>query len=86
MAKIISNKANEEISLPKGSEISNACKKLGVSFNCKNGVCGTCMINIKEGKENLSKLTKQEHNLARNKEHRLACQCKIKKGTVKIDF
>ena len=86
MPKIISAKTNEFREIPDGSKIREACEELGVPFSCTNGICGTCMIDIKEGKENLSKLTEQENDLARDEEHRLACQCKIKKGEVKFDF
>ena len=86
MARIISAKTNESREVPNGSMIREACEELGVPFSCTNGICGTCMIDIKEGKENLSELTEQENDLARDEEHRLACQCKIKKGEVKFDF
>jgi len=43
-------------------------------------------LHVVEGKENLSELTEEEKDLGRDKEHRLACQCKIKEGEVKIGF
>lgn len=86
MAKIISAKTGESRKLKNGEKIRDACEELGVPFSCTNGICGTCMIDIVEGKENLSELTEQEHDLARDEEHRLACQCKIMKGEVKFDF
>tara|TARA_Y100000296_G_scaffold51192_1_gene58712 strand:- start:1282 stop:1542 length:261 start_codon:yes stop_codon:yes gene_type:complete len=86
MAKIISAKNNEEVSVKDGENIRETCEKLEVPFNCKNGICGTCMVDVVEGEDNLSELTEEEHDLERDKKHRLACQCKIKKGEVKIDF
>lgn len=82
MAKIIFNE--KEIEVKDGEPIRDACEELGVMFACGEGTCGSCMIDIVEGQENLSELTQQEEDLARDKEHRLACQCKIKEGIVKI--
>ena len=86
MAKIISAKTNEEKEVPDNTPIQKACEELGVPFQCEDGICGTCMINVIEGEENLSDLTEEEEDLDRDLKHRLACQCKIKQGNVKIDF
>lgn len=77
---------NKEIDLPDGSEIKDICEQLGVPFNCKNGTCGTCIVEIVKGKENLSPLNGKEKMLGLDKTHRLACQCKIKSGEVEVDF
>ena len=82
MAKIINSKNNQEKEVPDGSSIREAAEELGVPFSCRNGICGTCMIEIHSGKENLSELKEQEHDLERDEKHRLACQCKIKQGEV----
>lgn len=86
MAKIICKKTGKEIEIKDGENIREGCEKLGVPFGCNEGICGLCAINILEGEENLSELTEQEKTLSRDKKHRLACQAKIKKGKVKIDF
>lgn len=83
MAKI--TRKNKTIEVEDGDKIKEACKKMGISFGCENGMCGTCMINILEGEENLSELTEEEDILERDRFHRLACQCRIKKGEVKIE-
>ena len=86
MAIIKSFKTHEEIEVSEGKPIKESCEKLGVPFGCQEGICGSCMINIVEGEENLSELTEEEENLARDKQHRLACQCKIDNGEVTINF
>ena len=86
MAKIINAKTGEEVYVNDGERIEESCEKLGVPFSCTNGICGTCMIDIIEGEDNLSELTEQEDDLGRERKHRLACQCKIKGGEVKIEF
>ena len=74
----------KEIKVKDNSSLIGPCRKLGVLFGCENGVCGSCMIKVEEGMENLSKMTEQEENMMMEKGFRLACQCIIKKGTIKI--
>ena len=88
MATLKFDHEEEEVELPDGSPIAEACEDAGVPFACTEGVCGTCVIEIKEGKENLTPPTKEEEDFlgeGTNNE-RLACQCKIKKGRVRIAF
>lgn len=82
---IIKNEKNE-VKINNGEKIKEACEQLGVPFGCRHGVCGVCKIEIVEGGENLSKMTEEELELGMDGIHRLACQCKINLGTVKIKF
>ncbi len=86
MAKLIYKKTGAEKEIADGEKIKTAAEELGVLFGCEDGICGTCMINIVEGEKNLSEITQPEKDLERDEKHRLACQCKIKKGKVVIDF
>ena len=86
MAKITDKNTGKSIKIANSKPIKEACKKLGVPFSCEEGICGSCMIDIVEGEENLSQLTQEEKDMGRDRKHRLACQCKIKKGEIKIDF
>ena len=86
MAKLINNKTKQSKDIANGEKIKNAAEEMGVLFGCEDGICGTCMIDVVSGEGNLSELTQQEKDLERDKKHRLACQCKIKKGDVVIDF
>jgi ferredoxin len=59
-----------------------------IPYGCENGICGTCLITIPTGKENLSPIEEQEAQTLEamgmdEGEHRLACQCKAK-GDVTI--
>ncbi|MCR4284793.1 MAG: (2Fe-2S)-binding protein [archaeon] len=77
---------DNKIELADGSEIKDAAETLGIPFSCKDGVCGTCLIKVKEGKENLSAPNNKEKEFGlTDKSERLACQCKIKSGNVKIE-
>ncbi len=86
MPKITDSKTGKSIELAEGEPIREAIEKLGVPFGCEEGICGTCMIDILEGENNLTDLTEAEKDLMRDKRHRLACQCKIKKGEVKFEM
>lgn len=84
MAKLIID--NQEFEVPDGSAILKTCEEGGVPFGCQNGDCGTCQIEIYEGAENLMPLNAKEEAMAMDKHNRLACQCVIKHGTVRIGF
>jgi ferredoxin len=84
MAKFILDNVEHEI--PDGKPIAEICEKSGVPFSCNSGVCGTCQIEVLEGGENLSELNKEELDLGMDGRNRLACQCMIKCGTVKVKY
>ena len=80
-------KRNDKEEIIKDNEpIKKACIKLNIPFSCEKGICGTCKIQILQGEENLDELTQEEKDMGdRDKTHRLACQAKIKQGTVIIN-
>ena len=79
----------EHYTVEDGSPIEEACEKAGVPFACSGGICGTCIIEVVEGMENLSEPTQSELDfIGENgvKKERMACQCSIRSGKVKIKF
>lgn len=85
MAKLIFENTKDEKTLENGSSIQEACEDAGVPFACTEGVCGTCVIEVTEGMENLSEFTLEEQDfLGELGCERLACQCRIIDGFVKI--
>jgi ferredoxin len=87
MAKLIHHTTKEEHHLEDNSPIHEKCEELGVPFACTEGVCGTCVIEVKSGMENLSEYTQEEKDfLGDCGTERLACQCKILKGSVEISI
>jgi ferredoxin len=87
MGKLILESSDEEFEIEDGAPIAEACEEAGVPFACTEGVCGTCVIEVKEGMENLSTFTQEEEDfLGKMENERLACQCKLKGGCVKISF
>ncbi len=69
-----------------GNEAWDEAEELGVAFGCQDGRCGSCRVEVVEGSENLSELTKNELDAGMNEDenYRFMCQCKIKSGLVKI--
>ena len=87
MAKLIFHDDEEEKELEDGAPLVEVCEEAGVPFACTEGVCGTCVIEVVEGMENLSPFTQEEEDfLGELCSERLACQCKIQCGRVKIKF
>lgn len=87
MGKLIFEDTNEEFIVNDGEPIADACERAGVPFACTEGVCGTCVIEVREGMDNLSEFTQEESDfLGDMEEERLACQCKLKQGNVKVVF
>lgn len=87
MAKLIVEETGEEFELEAESRIQDCCEEAGVPFACTEGICGTCVIEVSEGMENLSEFTQEEEDfLGECDTERLACQCRIQGGDVKIRF
>jgi ferredoxin len=87
MAKLYFEDTKEEVELPDGAPIMPPCEQAGVPFACTEGVCGTCVVEITEGMEYLSEFNQAEADFLGNLgNERLACQCKINSGCVKIKF
>lgn len=88
MGKLIFENTGEEVELEPGSSIAEVCEEQGVPFACTEGVCGTCVIEIVEGEENLTDPTQEEADFLGPgvTDERLACQCHMKRGDVTIRF
>ena len=87
MAKIIFANNNETEELDDGERIQDACEGQGVPFACTEGVCGTCIVEVEEGMENLSAYTQEEEDFLGEKGYeRMACQCRLLQGDLKIRY
>src|SRR5262245_45500811 len=99
MPKITFVNEKQEIEVPEGSNLRDEARKAGIELhpmiftytgvNCRgNGMCATCRVLVKQGKENLSPPGMVEkmslnvlhvfESLGYEDEMRLACQCTVK--------
>ena len=70
-----------------GGPIQKACESVGIPFSCKEGVCGSCLVDVTKGAENLGELNDAEVSYGlTDKNKRLACQCKISSGDVELEY
>ncbi len=74
----------QEIEVKDGDKIKDAIEKMGVLIACADGTCGVCKIEILEGMKNLNEINESEKDMGCEGNERLGCQCKIKKGEIKI--
>lgn len=89
MAKLIFENDDQEFELKNGSSITESCEEVGIPFACGGeGICGSCLVEVVQGMENLNEPTQEEIDFLGDDvdTKRLACQCKIMKGTVKLKF
>ena len=85
--KLIFENTGEEKELEADSPLHETCEEAGVPFACTEGVCGTCVIEVVEGMEHLSEFTQEEKDFLGDQGcERLACQCRLKGGCVKIKY
>ncbi|MEO1677777.1 MAG: 2Fe-2S iron-sulfur cluster binding domain-containing protein [Pseudomonadota bacterium] len=78
------------VNVPAGTCIIEISEKIGsgITYGCREGECGTCITHIIEGADHLSEPSALEtrvlkENYAGHKD-RLACQCQVLGGDVKV--
>ena len=81
---------NKTADVNPGDPLIDACQRIGASipFGCRNGICGTCIMKVNKGLENIAPMEEKEKNtlsmFGAGPQNRLACQCKIN-GDVEIE-
>ena len=82
MARIKCGEKSVEIA--DGNPVSKAARELGIILGCHDGICGLCKIDIMEGHDNLSRLSGSEEVWGMDHDRRLACQCRVRQGDIRI--
>ena len=90
MPKVKFKDTGDEVEVKAGTPLKDVARDNGwpIAFGCEDGVCGTCLIEILKGKENLTPREEVEFQTLdmmcmKDQKHRLACQCKVN-GDVEI--
>lgn len=76
----------EEMEVADGAPIADTCEEAGVPLVCRAGICGSCVITVEEGMENLEELTSEEEEMGLGPDQRLVCQAVIRSGKVVISY
>jgi ferredoxin len=90
MAKVKVKNTGEEIEVPDGSQLDTLEAQSSILFACKSGTCGSCMVKVNKGMENLEEPGENEkyglQAFANYPNQRLMCQCKLKKGEIEVEY
>jgi len=84
MGKLVNIDTKKEVTVKDNTSLVPIAEEVGVIFACQDGMCTSCRMQIVEGMENLTPQTQNEKDNMLPAGERLACQCQIKKGTVKM--
>lgn len=86
MSKITFKNTDGEACGKKDDQLMEISKNAGwpIAYGCEDGLCGTCIIKIDQGKDALNDMEESEKQTLDimgldDGQHRLACQCRIKK-------
>jgi len=92
MPKVTFTNTGQTVQTDDGGSLQEVAQVEGwpIPFGCENGICGTCLVTIGQGKENLNKVEEIEAQTLEamgmdDGEHRLACQCQVSGGDVTIE-
>lgn len=78
------------VTVPAGTRIIEISEKVGsgITYGCREGDCGTCMMRVVEGWDNLTEPSVLEDKVLRDnfagKHNRLACQAQVLGGAISV--
>lgn len=81
---------NITVSVPAGTRVIEVSEKVGagITYGCREGDCGTCIMKVTDGYQNLSEPSVLEDKILREnmagKHNRLACQAQVLGGTISV--
>jgi len=81
---------NVTVTVPAGTRVIEISEKVGsgITYGCREGDCGTCMMKVSEGWNNLSEPSVLENKILSDnfagKHNRLACQAQVLGGELKV--
>ncbi len=81
---------NVTVSVPAGTRVIEVSEKVGagITYGCREGDCGTCIMKVTEGWENLSEPSVLEDKVLREnmagKHNRLGCQAQVLDGDISV--
>ena len=82
-AKLTFKDISTTVTVPLGVRVIEISEKVssGIVYGCREGDCGTCLMKVEDGWENLSTISVIEDKILREsaagKHYRLACQAQV---------
>ncbi|MBF0470151.1 MAG: 2Fe-2S iron-sulfur cluster binding domain-containing protein [Gammaproteobacteria bacterium] len=82
-SKITFSDINQTVNVPNGTRVIEVSEKVGagIIYGCREGDCGTCMMEVTEGWNNLTEPSVLEEKVLKEnmagRHNRLACQSQI---------
>ncbi len=82
-AKLTFQDIDVAVNVPAGTRVIEVSEKVGsaIMYGCREGDCGTCLMEVMSGMENLSTPSVLEDKVLREnmagKRYRLACQAQV---------
>ncbi len=61
-----------------GESLIETCVELGLSFSCREGNCGVCLVRVISGEKFLAPMSENELDFGLEEGERLMCQCQFK--------
>lgn len=90
MPKVAITTDDKILEVAHGYAMIDMCEEhtTSILFGCRDAACGSCIIRVLEGAENLSLMQDNERDfletMAAESNERLACQCRVR-GDIKIE-
>jgi ferredoxin len=78
------------VTVPAGTRLIEISEKVGagITYGCREGECGTCMVSITSGMENMSQRSVLEDKILQEnmaaRDQRLACQAQVLGGDITV--
>lgn len=78
------------VTVPAGTRLIEVSEKVGagITYSCREGECGTCMMKIVSGMENLAQRSVLEDKVLQEnmagRHNRLACQAQVLGGEIVV--
>jgi ferredoxin len=89
-AKVTFEQLGVTLSVPAGTRLIEVSEKIGagITYGCREGECGTCMVKISSGMEHMSERSVLEDKVLQEnmagRDQRLACQAQVLGGDIVV--
>ena len=89
-AQVVFEDIGVAVTVPAGTRLIEVSEKVGagITYGCREGECGTCMMKIVSGMENLANPSMLETKVLQEqmagRRNRLACQAQVLQGQIVV--